>query len=608
MLFSNGILAPGVAAGLFAPPSSFSDDEISHRLKPNLMQLESVLSSGSRLTRLKSGHWLWDGTEIDSTDFKIGNSSKSQQIVWYAGYFPNRGENLNTLLFSNGHRMHLEDVRGFFSGFLKVGSWEIPNPKPIFQIEEGELQSWWKIETQFGRVFWLREQDLLWGEEVVIPLQASAKALLYRENKVASSATGLEQIELSELLDVSYLRSKLFRVLNCLGEKISFDKCGNFARSLGGFYDYPFDSKEYSEMVGYYSIQRAMDWHRGIQNDSQKSYFENFGLKGPIDVFVRADASNAPFYVPTSSVVDSPNPVIVVSTGEERDVTPGTLSYLSKDSDVYFHEFAHHIIYRSVQPKSAQSQSRALHEGLSDYFTFAITGNNALGESIFGGEPLRVGDVSEPLDISLFAPLDPYNVSRYLSSILWSLRLKQVAWQANYNQIDKIVWDAIDLLPSNATLYQFACATYVSAINFELENGLSQNSIAGVIASEFFTRGYFSSESVVEGNQCPLVSDVLSNADLSEGMESQLPKLSTPKGPVTFTGSGKSALAPFGGSLYQPVQPRKTFCGSLAHETRLKNSIPLVVLIPILFIGWMLCRSVRWLSRIRKTRRCAGAK
>lgn len=56
------------------------------------------------------------------------------------------------------------------------------------------------------------------------------------------------------------------------------------------------------------------------------------------------------------------------------------LTNLPVDADVIGHEFGHHIIYQTIT--SVSGESLILHEGLADYFTFAHTKDDSLGESI----------------------------------------------------------------------------------------------------------------------------------------------------------------------------------------------------------------------------------
>ncbi|NBW81032.1 hypothetical protein EBR21_04690 [bacterium] len=362
-------------------------------------------------------------------------------------------------------------------------------------------------------------------------------------------------------------------------------------------------------MVGYYSIQKAMEWHRGIQSDAQKNYFGDFGLKGPIDVFVRADIAGGPSYAPFSQNLDTTNPVIYVSSGiEGRTPETGELANTSKDSDVFFHEFSHHVIYRSIVPSTTYSQPRALQEGLADYFAYGITGNNQLGESINGGTaPLRAGNLTNALSFDNFQPpesWDVYRAGELLSSILWKLRESLGVWKGNYKRIDKVVWDAVDLMPKLGTFYQFGCAVLRQAAAFEKSENLAAGTLTNPILQEFANRQFFADTNPGSGNGCPAVNAILQVVDQREAQKSELPLVDNPKTPVTFTGEGQNALPPYGGSLYQPLQPRKVRCGNLAVQGSNPAAVPWLVifsfaplLVTALRRGRFFQLLLRWLRR-----------
>jgi hypothetical protein len=601
MIFTNGVLSKAAAASLFASSPSFLADQDSQalRLQPMLHVESPVMGIAPGFSVVRTGSWTWDGVRIHDTAFKTASVSKDRPPEWFAGHSLNGDTNLTTLSLSAGFAFDPEQARDFFAQRLWLGSWETPLPEPVYVLHERQFESWWRLELPRSGIYWMREHDGKWGQEQIQPLHLTAKALLYRENKVVSASTGLEEIELSDLLDVSYLRSKLFRVLNCMGAARSFRKCGNFARSNSGVYRYGFDTPEHSEMVAYYSINRAMKWHQGIQSTAQKDYFGEFGLKGPIDIFVRAADTQA-FYQDPPHSLDSPNPYIAVGIGEETD--QGTsLRYLTKDSDVYIHEFAHHVLFRSIKQKSVSKQGRIIQEGLADYFTYAITGNNFLGESVIDlGGSLRQGNKTEVLEESRFPPSDEfvmYEQGALLSSVIWSMRENSPEWRDGYRRIDKVLWDSIDLLPAFATLYQLACAMYITAGNFETSEGLPAGDVRTPMTNIFVQRNFFASNTPASGESCPPISAVLQTADSREGEPSSLPPVETPRTPVPFTGETVPALPPVGGSVYLPLQPRRPFCGSLAARSGAANATALLLALPLLFIGSRLRRLFRWLHR-----------
>jgi hypothetical protein len=323
-----------------------------------------------------------------------------------------------------------------------------------------------------------------------------------------------------------------------------------------------------------------MNWHRGLLGDNQKSYFTDFNLAGPIDIFVRNVTTNGPSYSSRSASLNTSNPVIFVP--EESS----GLVNLSRDSDVYFHEFSHHVIYRSVKPtnENPQSQARAIQEGLADFFTYAMTGNNLLGESVSEGPSLREGTKDTPLILDVFN--DAYVAGEILSSVLWTLRTELGEWKNGYAKVDKIVWDAVDLMPELGTFYQFACALVKTAEVFEKNENLAAGSLKDPIVSRLADRQFFQSTTLNPASGCPQVSAVLKSVDESESQNSELPLDVRAPTPVKFTGEGPKVLPPFGGSLYQALQPRKTGCGSLAGTAKSSRSnwlSALLIVLPLAF-------------------------
>lgn len=565
MSFTGGVLAPTLALTLMAPSANFDGGAEPYSLLRAHFPA-SAAGAEQKMVRTQAGRWLWNGIELYASDFKVAYAkSQQEQMVWFSGKIPESASiSQNLSVPWRSHSLHPTQVRSLFAERLRVGSWQIPDPQPVIHIQP-EPTAWWKIVIpQNKRVFWLRESDGYWGEEKPVELGADALGLLYKENKVASTSSGLEEIPLIDLLDSSYLRNRLFRVLNCKDKSPSFKICGSFARSFDGRYEYSPDSLEYSEMVGYYSIQRAAQWHRGIQSEEQKQAFGDFGLTGPIDVFVRAIQPGAPSYSPRGSSVGSGNPVIYVPFSDD-DLG---LTNLSIDSDVYFHEFAHHIIYRSVIPPPGNYvQSYAIHEGLSDYFTYAITGNNVLAESVEVDGALRSGNLTANFSAQVLdfngQQQAFYPAGELLSSVLWKLRTQLGVWKDGYFKMDKVVWDSIDLLPAQATIYQLACAIVKQSELFEKSEELAANSLRDAIVAEMVQRQLFANATVDPTTGCPAVSDLLKDLDEKESQPSALPALD-PKPAAVFTGEAANALPPFAGSLYQPVQQKRVLCGDLS--------------------------------------------
>lgn len=192
----------------------------------------------------------------------------------------------------------------------------------------------------------------------------------------------------------------------------------------------------FDQLQAFYTLDRATRWFK-----------DNFGyqLEGRIDVFTDSLQDHTPNnarYVPASG---SNNPALVIGPGDSQ-----TYRNLARDTDVIFHEFSHHILYRTM--KVAYGETGMLHEGTADYFAYAINGDPYLGESVKIGSPyirtakLDAADRYDTRDESS----DPHALGEYWSAFLWALRE-----EAGGAVTDKLVFHAIDYLPPAAGLRDF---------------------------------------------------------------------------------------------------------------------------------------------------------
>lgn len=93
-----------------------------------------------------------------------------------------------------------------------------------------------------------------------------------------------------------------------------------------------------------------------------------------------------------------------------------------------FHEFGHHVIFRSI--KTTSGESLVLHEGLADFLAYAKTGNNCLGESICPiDSPLNCAVKAQCLRTAensfiyggATTPREPHLKSQFISGMLWDI-------------------------------------------------------------------------------------------------------------------------------------------------------------------------------------------
>ncbi len=339
-----------------------------------------------------------------------------------------------------------------------------------------------------------------------LAFHATGKAHIFEENSVAS-IEGAKDITLPDLEnDGSKLSNRLFRVLNCESREPS-SSCREIAvGKAGDFREYEFDSISYDEVMGYHSIAKALTWHRKIMgmlgDTAGKNFGEDkadFGLngkRGPLKVYVRAQTKlptndftldNAQ-YLPTG-LDGLGTPEIIIGTGWEpsQGSTKRFLVYLGKDADVAMHEFGHHMVFRSI--RNITGQSGAMHEGFADFFAYATTGNNKLGESIVRtGLPLREGTLQGSVVNYLNTPA--HRAGQFWSSALWDVRVSLGTWKEGVFKGDKIIWDSIDLLKDNAQYYDAISAIGQSAEAFAQLTGDNGKDLKNKIFAVFANRGF----------------------------------------------------------------------------------------------------------------------
>lgn len=269
----------------------------------------------------------------------------------------------------------------------------------------------------------------------------------------------------------------------------------------------------YDELVAYHSLARAFDWNVGKMGeaglaaaDRKSSGWgltrDTLGLSNSnqMTVYVRSLAktatgsptlSNAQYY--PGGLSGSQPPAIVIGTGWEpsQGAYPlGALRYLGKDSDVVMHEFHHHVIWRSMTDVSGETG--ALHEGIADYLTYAITGNNKLGEAIVPSDSakggLRAGNLTG--SISTYYNRSVHQAGEFWSSTLWDVRTQMGTASSGAYHADKIIWDAVDLAISSETYYGFIAAMAKSTDAYAAARGENAVTLKNTMFAVFAARGF----------------------------------------------------------------------------------------------------------------------
>lgn len=338
-------------------------------------------------------------------------------------------------------------------------------------------------------------------------LDGTARA--YRENSVVSASEGIVNVTLPNLINGTRLESsEFFEVRNCHLRPAS-NQCELFASSTNGdFSDIDFDSQSYDEVVAYYTIGKAMAWNKKMLGSASLLHKtaasgwgenrHNLGLSSnyKLRVFVRSKMLVDGNYTLANGQYDadgfdaSNQPAIYIGTGWEDKGEPSEIAssfqYLGRDSDVVLHEFGHHMMFRSVQANGKESV--ALHEGFSDYFAYAITGNNKLAESVKSFGPLRAGDKAGVL--SDYKKLVAHQVGEYWSSILWKLRATLGVGKDGAYRMDRIAWDSVDFLKQKTTYYEAIGALAKAAEIYAATNQENAVELKEKIFHEFHAREF----------------------------------------------------------------------------------------------------------------------
>ena len=143
---------------------------------------------------------------------------------------------------------------------------------------------------------------------------------------------------------------------------------------------------------------------------------------------------------------------------------PGFCREPSRSHDIVYHELGHAVLYGfGVQPGGVHREASALHEGLADYFTAALTNDPAIAEWAYLVFPTGVTRVDQPAPPWDYAHYDQlafgggsastsWGNSMILSSGLWDLR-GQIGAAA-----DSLVLESLAYLPTVPDWSQFANA------------------------------------------------------------------------------------------------------------------------------------------------------
>jgi hypothetical protein len=292
----------------------------------------------------------------------------------------------------------------------------------------------------------------------------------------------LIQTKLPDLLGTGFLDGKQARVFApSASDPRATATAGNFQ------FNPQSEGLEFDQVMAYYSTTKVIKYFADRFNFSMNGV----GMRVSTNTLAAGLSDNAQYVPPPEG------PAILVGYGSE------SMQNLARDTDVIFHEFAHHVIYQFMP--AIAGEAGVLHEGIADYFAYAINGDPYLGESLLPDRPyLRTGALASDVRYD-----DPeYSRSRYalgelLATSLWELR------GLIGEDFDRIVFEALPYLPRKASIKDFLLALFNAERDlFPLAEDKSDANLYGTnkcqILSVLVNRGFANELGSIEGANCGL--------------------------------------------------------------------------------------------------------
>lgn len=207
--------------------------------------------------------------------------------------------------------------------------------------------------------------DARTGETLAVKAQALSLADVYERGPQDNA---LINVELPDLSGNGYLDGLYFTVeLLHSDDDPPYSPDGDFFFDPNG----PQTSVAFDAVQAYYGANRALKWfrdHFGFDPGNDR-------LPIRIDVNPRTYKNNSSYLMPGYG-----GPAIVLTRGDGV-----SMANLARDTDVITHEFSHHVIFRTL--KTSSGETGILHEGMADYFAYALNGDPYLGETVRPGAP-----------------------------------------------------------------------------------------------------------------------------------------------------------------------------------------------------------------------------
>ena len=421
------------------------------------VQLRQKNYDGLSLTgdhRIESVSYGFDIDEIPVCDLEVKIHRTLDGLTTVMGEIPMASEDLPP--FSEGEWADADAIHKIVSETLLVASLGTD-----YRIDSKDKCIWsngskpvWKMVVEVSGL----NYEMIADDSKVYRFDAKhfhatevkAKATVFTANRLEGKpeATALRSMDTTGLLS-----NKYFQV--CLPSNATRFFCNPnegqalypfaLAKDLNFTYDPINQSNEFIQASIFAHSNTALQW---LELHGYKS-FGTTPIKLLAHAVIQGDINNAMYQPATSSA----GPMILVADGDNN-----ILQNLGTDADVVSHELGHHVLFNTVTQITKDSEALVIHEGLSDYFTFARTGNACLGESVCTSTSIGLQVCEKPKkclrsaennytfgDPSL--PTAPHLRGQFVSGMLWDLH---AADKIPQDDVTTLILKGVNLLVANS--------------------------------------------------------------------------------------------------------------------------------------------------------------
>lgn len=234
-------------------------------------------------------------------------------------------------------------------------------------------------------------------------------------------------------------------------------------------------TSDLDQVQAYYAATQVMQWWKNEFSYQPKNF--------PIQIHVfhsNGGSANNAYYSPFD---ESGSPSIRIGKGDQIN-----FNYLSRDNDVLRHELQHHFFFDFFLGEN--DEQIMMHEFLADFFTYSMTEDPSLAESIQkNGQPLRTAILPSTAKVDdTGIPTSAHSLSQYLSASMWNLK-------NSIPDVHQLLYSSMRYMPQSAGLKDLFSAILLADRDlFPLANDNEEHESFGqnkcIIVSSLVDRGF----------------------------------------------------------------------------------------------------------------------